>query len=106
MSINIKIRPEHPGGFIKDWILPDDITITHAAKLLGVSRQSLDALINMRRALSPEMAMKIEAVFGGTASAMLNMQSDYDLYQAKKHQDSIIGSLSPYKTHPSQRVHV
>jgi len=101
MTLEINIRPEHPGGVIKDWILPEDMSITEAAKKLGVSRQSLDALINERRSLTPEMALKIETVFGGTAGSLLAIQSRYDLYHAEQNLAAITKGLKPYKTHPS-----
>ena len=72
MTIKVNMKPEHPGGVILNWILPEGMTITEAAKRLGVSRQSLDALVNERRSVSPEMAKRLELTFGGTARTLLN----------------------------------
>ncbi|HHL43947.1 MAG TPA: addiction module antidote protein, HigA family [Hellea balneolensis] len=105
MTLNIKLPKSHPGGFIKNWILPDEMTITEAAKLLGVSRQSLDALINERRGVSPEMALKLETVFGGKARLMLAMQTSYDLQEAQKELVKITKGLKPHETHPSRTNH-
>jgi len=101
MAIEIKMAPSHPGNVIQNWILPEDMTITEAAKKLGVSRQSLDALVNERRSITPEMAIKLETVFGGTARMLLALQSRYDLYCAKKNATKITKGLKPHSTHPS-----
>ena len=103
MALDIKLPRSHPGGFIKSWILPDDMSITKAAKLLGVSRQSLDALVNGRRSVTPEMALKLEAVFGGTARLFLAMQASYDLQESEKNKAEIIKGLVPHADHPSLR---
>jgi len=70
MAIKINMKPSHPGSVILNWILPEGMTITEAAKRLGVSRQSLDALVNERRSVSPEMAKRLELTFGGTARTL------------------------------------
>jgi len=101
MTLKRKMKPSHPGGFIKNWVLPEDMTITKAAKLLKVSRQSLDALINERRSVTPEMALKIQTVFGSTARLMLAMQTSYDLYYVQR-RGEITGDLEPHSTHPSR----
>ncbi len=101
MTLNIKMQRSHPGSVIKDWFLPEDMSITKAAKKLGVSRQSLDALVNERKSVTPEMALRLEAVFGGTARLFLALQASYDLYQAEKRRDQITGNLKPYSEHPN-----
>ncbi len=101
MALDIQLPIEHPGYVIAEWILPSGITITEAAKLLGVSRQSLDALVNGRRSVTPEMAIKLETVFGGTAHTFLAMQRAFDLQEARKKTADITKGLTPFKTHPS-----
>ena len=64
-------------------------------------RQSLDALVNERRSITPEMALKLETVFGGTARLMLTMQVSYDLQEAKKQTAKITKGLKPHSSHPS-----
>jgi len=71
MAIDIKMPIAHPGTVVRELILPPDMTIGEAAKRLGVSRQSLDALVNCRRAITPEMAKRMELTFGGTARSLL-----------------------------------
>lgn len=103
MALDIKLPRNHPGSFVKHWILPDDMSITAAAKKLAVSRQSLDALVNERRSITPEMALKLEAVFGGTARLLLAMQTSYDLQESEKNKAAIIKDLVPHTSHPSLR---
>ena len=100
MTLKRKMIPSHPGGVIKDWILPEAITITKAAKLLRVSRQSLDALVNERRSITPEMAIKIETVFGSTAKLLMALQNSYDIYHAKQRRSELVSGLKPYISHP------
>ncbi len=100
MAIKVEMAPSHPGNVIKTLILPEDMTITKAAKLLKVSRQSLDALVNERRSISPEMALRIEAVFGGKAQMLVSLQKRFDLYKARQ-DPNITKGLKPHSTHPS-----
>jgi len=97
MAIDVKMPPAHPGAVIRELILPAEMTTGEAAEKLGVSRQSLDALLNQRRSLSPAMAFKIETVFGGTARSLLAIQTRYDLYRIKQNPAKIIGGLKPHK---------
>jgi addiction module HigA family antidote len=77
--------PPHPGEIIRDDCLkPLGLSITSAAKWLGISRQSLSELLNGRNGISAEMAIRLEKAFGSTAETWLRMQLSYDLWQAKK----------------------
>ena len=96
MTIKVNMKPEHPGGVILNWILPEGMTITEAAKRLGVSRQSLDALVNERRSGSPEMAKRLELTFGGTARTLLNMQTRYDLAKVEERVGELAEEVEPY----------
>lgn len=77
-------NPPHPGEGIRDIIEDMELTVTEAATALGVTRQTLNNLVNCRSAVSPEMAIRLEAVFGSTADNWLRMQAAYDLFQARK----------------------
>jgi addiction module HigA family antidote len=78
-------NPPHPGLSIRaDCLEPLGLTVTAAAKALGVSRQALNNLINGQAAVSPEMAIRLDKAFGGGADTWLRLQSAYDLAQAKK----------------------
>ena len=77
-------NPPHPGGFVlRQCIEPLGLNITQAAAALGVTRTSLSELVNGRRAISPEMAVRISKVFGGSAHSWLVQQSLYDLSQIR-----------------------
>ena len=73
-------RPPHPGGFIlRQCIEPSGLTITEAAAALGVTRPTLSELVNGKRGISPEMAVRLEKVFGGSAESWLVQQAQYEL---------------------------
>ena len=78
-------EPPHPGLSVRyDCLEPLGLTITAGAKVLGVSRQALNSLVNAKAGISPEMAIRLDKAFGGTAEAWLALQTAYDLAQAKK----------------------
>ena len=75
-------NPPHPGGFIlRTCIEPLGLTITQAASALGVTRTTLSELVNGRRGVSAEMAVRLAKVFGGTPQVWLVQQAHYDLAQ-------------------------
>ena len=80
-------NPPHPGLTLKDDVLPAlGLTVTQAARQLGVSRVALSRMLNGRAAISPEMALRVEAWLGvergGEARLWLAEQSAYDVWQA------------------------
>ena len=83
-------NPPHSGGLLKDALAELDITVTDAAKKIGVDRGTLSRVINGRAAISAEMALKLEDWYtamgykGGRARHWLSMQMKYDLWQARK----------------------
>lgn len=79
----MKNRP-HPGGFVlRECIEPLGLTITDAAAALGVTRTTLSELVNGKRGISPEMAVRLAQVFGGSAASWLTQQAHYDLAQIR-----------------------
>ena len=87
-------NPPHPGLTLRDDVLPElGLSVTQAAEQLGVARVSLSRVLNGRAAISPDMALRLEAWLGvargGDARAWLAQQSAYDVWQAaqrfKKH---------------------
>ena len=77
-------NPPHPGGVVLDeCIEPLGLTITEAAQALGVTRVTLSELVNGRRGISPEMAIRLSKAFGGSAESWLIQQAQYDLAQVK-----------------------
>ena len=84
------MRPSHPGQFIKlEIIAPLGLSVTDAAKALGVTRPALSALLNGRAALSPEMALRIEKAFGPKMDALLLMQTSFEIYEARRRERAI-----------------
>ncbi len=83
-------RPAHPGQFIRmEVIEPLGLSVTQAAKVLGVSRPALSALLNARAALSPEMALRIEKAFGPKMDTLLRMQTAYEISGARDREADI-----------------
>jgi antitoxin HigA-1 len=78
-------RPPHPGlAVLRKCIEPLGLTITQAAQALGVTRNTLSELVNEKRGISPEMAVRLSKVFGGNAESWLVQQAQYDLAQVRR----------------------
>ena len=76
-------NPPHPGLSVRhDCLEPLGLTVTDAARKLGVSRKQLSNIVNGRSGISPEMAIRLDMVFGGGAATWVQMQAAYDLAQA------------------------
>jgi addiction module HigA family antidote len=77
-------RPVHPGEILREEFMPDyDLTVTRLAGALGVSRQTVNELLRERRALSPEMALRLSRLFGNSPEFWLNLQRAVDLWEAE-----------------------
>jgi len=80
-----KIRPTHPGEMLREDFLPDyGLTVTGLAGALGVSRQTINEVLRERRAVSPEMALRLSRLFGNTPEFWLNAQRAVDLWEAAR----------------------
>lgn len=80
-------NPPHSGGFVlRQCIKPMGLSITDAAAALGVTRTTLSELVNEKRGISPEMAVRLSKVFGGSAATWLTRQAHYDLAQVRTDQ--------------------
>ncbi len=83
-------NPVHPGRVIRqDCLEPLDLSVTAAARALGVTRQALNNVVNERAAISPEMAVRLSKAFGGTAETWLAMQAAFDLAQLRAYAGTI-----------------
>ena len=79
-------NPPHPGEFISaTYIEPFNISCRNLARHLDVAASTLNRLIKKQSGISPEMALKLSKVLGRSPESWLNMQDNYDLWQAKKH---------------------
>ncbi len=87
-------NPPHLGSFIRTEIIdPTGLTVTAAAKVLGVSRPTLSSLLNEKADLSAEMALRIEKAFGVDMVLLMDMQTSYDVAKARRREKTI-------KVHP------
>lgn len=78
-------RPVHPGEILREDFLPEyELSVTTLAEALGVSRQSVNELLRERRAVSPEMALRLGKLFGTSPEFWLNLQRNVDLWDAAK----------------------
>lgn len=78
-------NPPHPGGVVlRQCVEPLGLSITDAAAALGVTRNTLSELVNGKRGISPEMAVRLAKVFGGTEEGWLVQQAQYDLAHVQR----------------------
>src|SRR5277367_3972576 len=86
MTMTMKIPP-HPGLSVRHGCVePLGLTITEAAEVLGVTRQTLNNLIKGKSGISADMAIRLDNAFGGGAETWLRLQMAYDLAQARQHE--------------------
>jgi addiction module HigA family antidote len=79
------VRPTHPGEMLREDFMPDyGLTVAGLAGALGVSRQTINELLRERRALSPEMALRLARLFGNSPDFWLNAQRAVDLWEAEQ----------------------
>ena len=90
-----QMRYIHPGEILREEvILANELTVTEAAKMLGISRQSLNKIIHERSDIAPEMSFRIAKVFGGTADIWANLQTKFNLHLAAEKTKEL--NLKPY----------
>jgi len=91
-------NPPHPGETIRELCLkPLGLTVTDAAKGLGVSRKTLSSLLNGRFGISPEMAIRLSKAFGGSSESWLIQQAQYDLWQVQGQEEKISKSVKEFR---------
>ena len=85
-------KPTHPGTvFLEDVMKPLNLTVTDAARMLGVSRKTLSEFVNEKATLSPEMALRISEATNTSAESWMNMQQKLTMWLARKHEpDNVI----------------
>ena len=80
-------KPTHPGNvFLEDVMKPLNLSVTEAAKMLGVTRKTLSEFVNEKSSLSVEMAIRIAKATNTSAESWMNMQQKLTLYNAYKHE--------------------
>ncbi len=93
-----KIRPTHPGEMLREDFLPDHgLTASGLAEALGVSRQTINELLRGRRAVSPDMALRLSRLFGNTPEFWLNAQGAVDLWAAAQAIKTEVKRIKPLR---------
>jgi addiction module HigA family antidote len=79
------LPPAHPGTVLRESFMNErNLTITELAKGLGMTRANVSAVVNGRAGISPEMAVKLSAAFGNSATFWTNLQTNYELWHAER----------------------
>ena len=91
-------RPTHPGEMLREDFLPDyGLTVAGLAAAAGVSRQSINELLRGRRAVSPEMALRLSRLFGNSPEFWLNAQRAVDLWDAAEALKDAMARIQPLR---------
>lgn len=94
--ILVSRKPTHPGEIIREEFMPDyGLSVSKLGELLGVSRQSANELVRERRAVSPEMALRLARVFKTSPQYWMNMQRNVDLWDSLELNKEAIMNLHP-----------
>ena len=89
-------RPIHPGEILREDFLPEyELSVTALAEAAGVSRQSMNELLREKRAVSPEMALRLSKLFGTSPEFWLNLQRNIDLWDAARGLKREIAHIHP-----------
>ena len=90
------VRPTHPGEMLReDFMLDFGLSVSSLARAIGVSRQSINELSRCRRAVSPEMALRLARLFGNRPEFWLNAQRAVDLWDAAQSIKSEVERIDP-----------
>lgn len=93
-----RVRPTHPGEMLREDFLPDyGLTVAGLAAALDVSRQTVNELLRERRAVSPEMALRLGRLFGNSPEFWLNAQRAVDLWDAQQEVGAKVERIKPLK---------
>ncbi len=87
-------KPTHPGAILREDVLPDlGMSVSEFARNLGVSRQTLHAVLAERSGVSPEMALRLGALLGNGPQLWVDMQTKYDLYLAEEKLHDVLAGM-------------
>ena len=91
-----RVRPIHPGEMLREDFLPDyALTVSGSADAIGVSRQTINEVLRERRAVSPQMALRLGRLFGNSPAFWLNAQREVDLWDAAQAIGAEVNRISP-----------
>jgi addiction module HigA family antidote len=86
-------NPPHPGAVLRDYL--GDVTVTNAARHLGVTRAALSRILNGSAGISAEMSLRLADALGTSPDLWIGMQAQYDLWQASKKRRRKLSRLVP-----------
>ncbi len=96
--IGIKRIPSHPGEILKEEFLDElNLSQTELASSLGTTFRTINEIINEKRNVSTEMAIKLSKFFGTTIELWLNLQNQYDIYKVYNKRKELINKVRPFK---------
>lgn len=91
-------KPTHPGAILREDVLPElNMSVSSFARSLGVSRQTLHAVLAERSGISPELALRLGALLGNGAQLWVDMQTKYDLWQAETKLHDVLKGMQRIK---------
>jgi addiction module HigA family antidote len=94
----LKRNPTHPGEILKeDFLSPLGLTQTELAKALKTSFRTINEILNEKRSISPDMALRLSRYFGTSPDVWIGLQTDYDLYWARMKAKKTIGDIKPHQ---------
>ena len=97
-NFELNRKPTHPGEIIKeDFMAPLKLTQTELAKALKTSFRTVNEILNEKRSISPEMALRLARYFGTTPDVWLGLQADYDLFKARLKSEKTIEEIKPLR---------
>jgi addiction module HigA family antidote len=95
-NFELKRKPTHPGEILKeDFMAPLKLTQTELAKALKTSFRTINEILNEKRSISPEMALRLARYFGTSPDVWVGLQADYDLFKAKVKLKKTIEEIKP-----------
>ena len=96
--INIERKPTHPGEILKAEFLDEfGLTQVELAKALDTTFRTINEIINKKRSLSTEMALKLSKYFGTSVELWLNLQNQFDIYTVMEKKKNLLKNIQPFK---------
>jgi addiction module HigA family antidote len=95
---DLKRVPTHPGKILKeDFLIPLGLSQTELARYLKTTFRTVNEILNEKRGISPDMAVRLSRFFGTSEELWLNLQDQYDLYKAKQKSKDVLKEIKPFK---------
>ena len=96
--LKLKRKPTHPGLILReDFLLPMGLSQTELAEKLKTTFRTVNEILNEKRGISPEMAVRLARFFGTSEELWLNLQDQYDLYKVKEKKQAELKKVIPYR---------